>query len=643
MFCNLRVSNVLVILAPPALSLATSWQTQSHRRVLRSTDNIGKTVRQLNANGERAHLTLFPDIDERYTSFGTADFLELDVVQSSNAVTFDTVFVDLDGTESPVGNNTLYTLLISDTSTAKGAETFAVLSIDEFDNVRGIVEPKGRKPYTIRQSYAANDGNIMAVEDGNHDAPEWSCGLHDHQDIFDRRLDEEPHEHNVSQFIPLLIAALEVHATVLTNIYSQQQQHQNHKEHHHHDNNEHTPSSTMEHLSKSLRGSKMNQLNKRRLESKSDVMYQVNMYIEIDQAFVNNSGGNMVTAINYVNALVTAANVVYEKEILTHLHVSYIALTDLYKNSTNPTEALMLMVSRILHITLQIILCSHALNYPNMNQQQSTHGQDGSWHHSDINLHHGLFGAEWYGGLAWIGVLCRSDYGFGVTSSIAGSFDELDYTMVWDIYGFMHELGHQLGSGHTHDEKYYSVSAFVCITMTNVYVLFYLTTIFLLQSLQPVIDTCQTTCPKATDGSIPIGWSTIMSNCKRCDGSWNNIMYSFGGYYIGNGDISDITNWSDNSDLVANYDEFHFNNDPRREAHKMFTHVSTRGSCVDIPAKQSNDQTTETTAPTTQSPSTAPTTQNASSSTITTTKPTTRTTRISKAAKLVKIGRNMPL
>jgi hypothetical protein len=76
----------------------------------------------------------------------------------------------------------------------------------------------------------------------------------------------------------------------------------------------------MEHLSRSLRGTKINQIdNSRRLEANVDYNYQVNLYIEIDQAFVQNSGGSITTAINYVNTMVTAANVVYEKEIMTHL------------------------------------------------------------------------------------------------------------------------------------------------------------------------------------------------------------------------------------------------------------------------------------------------------------------------------------
>lgn len=195
MICYLRLFNAL-FLAPSALSLATSRHSQSHRRVLRSSDNIGQTVRELRANGERALFTFSPDIDEGSIGHGTNGFLELDVAEATNsAVTFDTIFIDIDKTMFPVGNSTLQTLLISDISTNKGAETFALLAIDEYDNVRGIVEPKGKKAYTIRQSSETNQGKILAIQDDNVVAPEWSCGMHEHEDIFDRRLDEEKHQH----------------------------------------------------------------------------------------------------------------------------------------------------------------------------------------------------------------------------------------------------------------------------------------------------------------------------------------------------------------------------------------------------------------------------------------------------------------
>lgn len=57
-------------------------------------------------------------------------------------------------------------------------------------------------------------------------------------------------------------------------------------------------------------------------------------------------------------------------------------------------------------------------------------------------------------------------------------------------------------------------------------------------------------------------------------------MYSFGGIYDGSGTKSDIVNWMDKPELVANYDSAHKSVDPRREAHKMYSHVSSRGSCV---------------------------------------------------------------
>lgn len=169
------------------------------------------------------------------------------------------------------------------------------------------------------------------------------------------------------------------------------------------------------------------------------------------------------------------------------------------------------------------------------------------------------------------------------------------------------------------------------------------------KSNKPVIDDCQTTCPAAaTDGSVATGWSTLMGNCKRCEGSYNNMMFSFGGSYSGQGDISEVTNWIDNADLVANYDEFHFSNDARREAYKMYSHVSTRGSCVDIPEPKTDAPTPTTPVPTTAVPTTSsPSTTSPSDGPVSTGGiPQTQTTQsptVSKAAKRAKTRRPMSL
>ncbi len=49
--------------------------------------------------------------------------------------------------------------------------------------------------------------------------------------------------------------------------------------------------------------------------------YQVDFYIEIDLALVVHHGGSaidMTGAIDYINALVTAASAIYEREVDTH-------------------------------------------------------------------------------------------------------------------------------------------------------------------------------------------------------------------------------------------------------------------------------------------------------------------------------------
>ena len=126
----------------------------------------------------------------------------------------------------------------------------------------------------------------------------------------------------------------------------------------------------------------------------------------------------------------------YEKEIDTHLNVAVIDVNTNYDDSTSTSDALSLMRT-------------------NWKGDSSV-----SWHTSGIDLHHALLGKALGGGIAYVGVLCRADYGFGLTASMVGSFVSLNYRVVWDLVAFMHEIGHNFSSGHTHDTNAYNVSLF---------------------------------------------------------------------------------------------------------------------------------------------------------------------------------------
>jgi hypothetical protein len=109
----------------------------------------------------------------------------------------------------------------------------------------------------------------------------------------------------------------------------------------------------------------------------------------------------------------------------------------------------------------------------------------------------------------------------------------------------MHELGHNFNSGHTHDGSGYS----------------------------PVIDTCGSSCP----AQLPLAKSaTIMSYCHLCSGSYSNIEYTFGGKYSGTGLRSDMNSYS-NSPLAG---LGIVSIEPRRVNAKMWSHVSSRGTCT---------------------------------------------------------------
>lgn len=111
---------------------------------------------------------------------------------------------------------------------------------------------------------------------------------------------------------------------------------------------------------------------------------------------------------------------------------------------------------------------------------------------AQANLAHFLSGASLGGGVAYLNVLCNSSYGYGVSGNINGSIDWGAWTgqaasFTWDFVVVAHELGHNFGTGHTHD------------------------------GYCPPLDHCYTNCDNTTGCSQ----GTIMSYCHTCGGMDN--------------------------------------------------------------------------------------------------------------------------
>eukprot|EP00804_Cyclotella_cryptica_P006363 CCRYP_014254-RC/>CCRYP_014254-RC protein AED:0.07 eAED:0.07 QI:247/0.85/0.87/1/0.85/0.62/8/1590/490 len=442
------------------------------RRSLRPRDNVGEMVRQYRGRDVviKDRYTIHTEIQEGSEKAGTE--LAMDVVEASHpAVTLDTIIKDERGNEFSVGDNILlYTLLVTDVDTVDGADTFAMLAINpETNDMHGLVEKKGKRGERVPYTVKQSKGENEGIA------------------MAQEQIELPPSDWHcdVAEEVPSEEESIE--RRLMSGA-----RHGHHNHHGHGDQDKGI--SAMDALRNVVRGSLSN-------------------------------------AVNYVNTLVTGANVVYEKEIDTHLRVTNIVVSTLYDGATSTSDALSIM--------------------------RTNYGGN-TWHAANVDIHHALLG-KLGGGIAYIGVVCRSDWGFGLTGGLSGSFTSMGQPVVWDMKGFMHEVGHNFGSGHSHDTNYYD----------------------------PVIDSCGIACPT----TVGYGWSTIMSYCQWCPGSYGNIMYSFGADYDGSGDVNDLTNWPANPNMVANYDQAHQSVDPGREAQKMYLHVVARApsGCVALssPAPQS--------------------------------------------------------
>jgi len=118
----------------------------------------------------------------------------------------------------------------------------------------------------------------------------------------------------------------------------------------------------------------------------------------------------------------------------------------------------------------------------------------------NAHLAHFLSGANLGGGVAWLPGACDNDYGFAVSGNIGGDtpFPVSQGPLTWDFMVVAHELGHNMGTPHTHD---------FCPPLDEC-------------APSGYFGSCQTRQQCTSSG-------TIMSYCHLCSGGMSNITTFF--------------------------------------------------------------------------------------------------------------------
>ena len=134
--------------------------------------------------------------------------------------------------------------------------------------------------------------------------------------------------------------------------------------------------------------------------------FNVDLSIDIDSTFIRKQG-SPEAAVEYINFLVSAANVVFEHEVDAHLNIVSITEQEFYDDLTTTKDALR-----------EIRL------HPRPNLDKN----------SKMILHHALLGRWVGGGVAFIDSICDEHWGWGVTSDISGRLENVDELVLFDFF-----------------------------------------------------------------------------------------------------------------------------------------------------------------------------------------------------------------
>jgi cysteine-rich repeat protein len=196
---------------------------------------------------------------------------------------------------------------------------------------------------------------------------------------------------------------------------------------------------------------------------------QVDVAIETDVE-LRNAFPSSAAALDYVAALVAAANTIYERDLGLRLNASYVRLwtgTDPW--TANATNA-------------QLDQLQGYWTNP-ANDMLAIAGPRATVHF--------LSGRPATGGIAYLSAICDYSYGFGV-SQVDGDFNLALPSQIWDVVVFTHEIGHNVGSQHSH-------------------------------CFNPPLDRCYNQEPGCYSGSVVASRGSVMSYCHTLAGGLSNI------------------------------------------------------------------------------------------------------------------------